>query len=340
MNKLTNNIIYNTDFSIINEEDIRSGKYVFRDVFDVGRYLIFKGFSINWYTMPQFEIIQFSEKDIKNVPMPANPLYRGQNEYYAPCFPSLYRRSWNKTEELERLVQMEDFKFVLSQNPEVLDMQDAGLTVNYDGLAQHYGIETDIMDLTNSFGVAAFFATSRYDYLSDRYYPVMNMISKGVIYFYPLGMFDISSSNKPKIIPIGLEVLPRPGEQRGFGMHMEKDEDFNHACPLMFFFWHNPKASLECFKRFNDGATLFPYDPMAEKVREMRKYRIYSRYAIHKVINEPNGIQGISTDEAEKLLTEKGCTIVDKTPFTYTQAELDYTTKRYHKKYPGSFPNG
>ena len=72
----------------------------------------------------------------------------------------------------------------------------------------------------------------------------------------------------------------------------------------------------------------------------MRKYRIYSRYAIHKVINEPNGIQGISTDEAEKLLTEKGCTIVDKTPFTYTQAELDYTTKRYHKKYPGSFPNG
>lgn len=29
-------------------------------------------------------------------------------------------------------------------------------SVNYEGLAQHYGIETAIMDLTNSFGVAAF----------------------------------------------------------------------------------------------------------------------------------------------------------------------------------------
>ena len=29
------------------------------------------------------------------------------------------------------------------------------------------------MDMTNSFGVAAFFATSRYDSLSDRYLPIM-----------------------------------------------------------------------------------------------------------------------------------------------------------------------
>ncbi len=329
-----------TDFSQINEEDIHSGKYVFRDVFDVGRYLVYKGWNVNWYAAPQFETMEFAETDIKNVPMPASPLYRGQNEYYTPCFPSLYRRSWNTAEELERLVQMEDFKTILNQHPEVLDIQNAGLTVNYEGLAQHYGIETAIMDLTNSFGVAAFFATSRYDCLADRYYPIMDTIHKGVIYFYPLGMYDISFSNKPKITPIGLDVLPRPGEQRGFGMQMGKDEDFNHACPIRFFFWHNPQTSLECFKRFNGGTMLFPYDPIAEKIRIMRKYRIYSRESIHTIINGTNRFQDMTADDAKKLLTEKGCIIVDTTPFTYTPTELDYITQRYHKMYPGSFPNG
>ena len=41
-----------TDFSQINEEDIHSGKYVFRDVFDVGRYLVYKGWNVNWYAAP------------------------------------------------------------------------------------------------------------------------------------------------------------------------------------------------------------------------------------------------------------------------------------------------
>lgn len=247
-----------TDFSQINEEDMHSGKYVFRDVFEVGRYLEYKGWNVIWYAAPQFETMEFANTDIKNVPMPASPLFRGQNEYYAPCFPSLYRRSWNTTEELERLVQMEDFKTILNQHPEVLDIQNVGLTVNYKGLAQHYGIETDIMDLTNSFGVAAFFATSRYDSQADRYYPIMDMIHKGVIYFYPPGMFDVSFSNKPKVTPIGLEVLPRPGEQRGFGMQMEKDEDFNHACPIRFFLLAYPSSIVRMFQKVQWRYNAFP----------------------------------------------------------------------------------
>lgn len=328
------------EFSNINEEDIHSGKYVFRDVFEVGRYLQSIGWSVFWYAPPQFVAMDFGENKMINVPMPGNPLYRGQNEYYEPCLPSLYRRPWNIAEKLERFVQVEDFKTILNQNPEVQDMLDAGLTVNYDGLAQHYGIETNIMDLTNSFGVAAFFATSRYDSLSDRYLPIMDIIHKGVIYFYPLGMYGFTDKNTEKVSPIGLDVLPRPGEQRGFGMNMEKDEDFNHTCPIRFFFWHNPKASLECFRRFNGGATLFPYDPMTEKIRTMRKYRIYRRDAVYTVINNMDEFQGMSAEEAEKLLIDKGCFIVNKTPFSYNKTELEYITDRYHKMYSGSFANG
>ena len=36
-------------------------------------------------------------------------------------------------------------------------MEQAGLVVNYEALAQHYGIATNMMDMTNSPLVAAFF---------------------------------------------------------------------------------------------------------------------------------------------------------------------------------------
>lgn len=53
-------------------------------------------------------------------------------------------------------MQIEDFKTILNDNPEIKDEIEGGLAVNYIGLAQHYGIETNVIDLTNSFGVAAF----------------------------------------------------------------------------------------------------------------------------------------------------------------------------------------
>jgi hypothetical protein len=46
--------------------------------------------------------------------------------------------------------KLEDFKHILDVNPEVKGLKSANLYVNYDGLAQHYGIETDMLDLTNS----------------------------------------------------------------------------------------------------------------------------------------------------------------------------------------------
>ena len=46
-------------WSNVSNEDIRSGKYVFRDIFDIYDYLHIKsGWSFGWYAAPNFEIIQ------------------------------------------------------------------------------------------------------------------------------------------------------------------------------------------------------------------------------------------------------------------------------------------
>lgn len=198
----------------------------------------------------------------------------------------------------------------------------------------------DIIDLTNSFGVAAFFATSDYDSLTGTYKPIVESHRQGVIYFLSSGMFNNwgqgSGDDDYCIWPIGLEALPRPGEQRGFGAYMKKDIDFNAIAPCRFFFRQNKASSLECQRRFNWGMNLFPFDPMVEKVNNIRKYRVYGKDSIRKVVDRHPELL-LDADGATDMLRKSGCFLVDSTPFKYTQEEISYITDRYHKMYPDSF---
>ena len=226
-------------WSNVSNEDINSGRYVFSDIFDVYNYLRIKcGWSFGWYAAPHFEIMEFEENHLIAVPMPMFPLFRGQNLFYSPSYPSLYRKEMSEFDWIERDVKFEDFKTILDENPEIKDQKEAGLVVNYKGLAQHYGIDTNIMDLTNSFGVAAFFATTYYNPISNCHIPISWSVTKGVIYFMPVGGLFSNTDRKRKeyILPIGMESLARPGEQRAYGAELKKGEDFNAICPIRLFF--------------------------------------------------------------------------------------------------------
>lgn len=251
---------------------------VFKNIFGVFEHLQSIGWTVNWHTPPYFECMELYDNRSCFAPMPMTPLYRGQNAYYEPSLPSIYRRKKSSIEELKQRLLHFDFKLILSDHPEIQELENAEMFVNYKGLAQHYGIDTDVIDLTNSALVAAFFATTDYDYRTDTYSPVMEKIRKGVVYFFPMGgvlnnLFDASS----KIWPIGLDALHRPGEQRGYGLECETSLNLNRYPDChKFFFWHDPIASQRIYHQCNYGRSLFPYDPMAEKVRMMKKLNIYS----------------------------------------------------------------
>ena len=55
-------------------------------------------------------------------------------------------------------------------------------------------------------------------------------------------------------------------------------------------FWHHPQASMKIWQMTHGSTALFPYDPMSEKVRNMRKYRIYSKNSL-KSINPENHVK-------------------------------------------------
>lgn len=300
--------------------------------FAVFDYLKSKGWGGLYHTAPQFEVMQLSDKQLVACPMPITPLYRGQNAIYEPCKPSLYRGEQTKERLFERSLQLADFKSILQENPQVKDLEEDGLIVNYEALAQHYGIATNMMDMTNSPLVAAFFATTRYDASTDTYSPMLNYVSMGIIYLSPWGdLFNTSEKNR--IWPIGQEALKRPGEQRAFAMVMDKGSNFDMAS---FRFWHSREASLKVWKMTKGGTMFFPYDPMVEKILAMKKKRIYSLQNLEKIYNSnPNFAD--SLQHAKQIMEKEGCTFVDYLPFAYRDAEVTYLNEEYRRMYPGSF---
>lgn len=83
------------------------------------------------------------------------------------------------------------------------------------------------------------------------------------------------------------------------------------------------------------GGIFFPYDPMTEKVRNMRKYRIYSEEAFQMAFKKD--AFNLPIEEARNALVHSGCTFIDKLPFAYTKKEIVYINDLYRKMYPGNF---
>ncbi len=313
---------------------MNEAKTVFSDIFAVFDYLKSKGWTIPWGFHRYFEVMQYDDDEVYGVPMPMNPLYRGQNTFYQESYPSLYRRKRSEEEILEIELQVEELKLILQDNPEIKDHISGGLKINYTGLAQHYGIPTNLFDLTNSPIVAAFFATTEYDYLKDEYHPVLSMVNKGVLYFWPHGGIELTNARKPSIMPVGMEALPRPGEQAAYSIELKEGENLNHRVPIAFEFWHNPKASIQIFEQCGRGKALFPYDPMANKIRMIQMTRTYSEQSLKTLCSRLNR----NIERTRTLLEKSGCYFTERCIFRYTSAELRFITERYHKKYSDSFP--
>ena len=92
--------------------------------------------------------------------------------------PSLRRRQEGKSkyecELIKGIALMRSLQFAkFIWKIDVVPYWEAKLSdINIDALAQHYGFDTCLLDLTNDFRTALFFATCKYDYKTDSYRPL------------------------------------------------------------------------------------------------------------------------------------------------------------------------
>lgn len=147
-------------------------------------------------------VIQFPYGHVITFPSKRH-FFRGEKQIYQESVPSLNRKIDKMSpynQELYRSVanmRIEQFaKFIWQFN--IVPYWEAKLSdVNFMALAQHYGFETHLLDLTNDFMTALFFATCYYDNHKGKFFPLTaEMINYsedtqyGVIFHAPNWVID------------------------------------------------------------------------------------------------------------------------------------------------------
>ncbi|HSW29732.1 MAG TPA: FRG domain-containing protein [Longimicrobiales bacterium] len=232
-------------------------------------------------------------------------MYRGQPEECHPCLPALGRMR-TREEQLLALCQTVAFEDALGGHPavrvaEATRFLGSPLRIDRTALAQHYGMATDLLDFTSNFDIASFFATCRWDRASGVYEPIDTSDQPGVIYRTP--PWEILAEIAPGVglEPVGWQPLPRPEQQRAYGLRLARGKDF-HSVPAVQVvrFRQCAETSIRIWTAFDRGRALFPSDSTATLSSQARSLSSFSRHQVDRAWGRLDAWHGSTTSADER----------------------------------------
>lgn len=266
-------------------------------------------------------------------------LFRGQSQEYIPCYPSLYRESPRPltiSELFTWRMRLILFRDMLDTYP-IVDkfFKRHNFKVDYEGLAQHYGLLTSVLDLTSNLDIALFFATCWYDSKEDCYKPFDDgKIHDGILYVFcplfanePSPLIRIDEFMKENITPIGLQPFLRPARQKGYALHIPKDKSTKSWA---YRFQFSNEDSLEYYNLFNEGRDLWIPDILAEKTKRIAKITTFSFDIFGRTYDESRP-KGFSRSKLKKELINSGISLTTKVdPICFSEVERNEAIAKWN----------
>lgn len=298
------------------------------------------------YQEGMYETVTMSDGRTRLYPCTLYPYkyFRGQSDKLEgkKCKPSLYR-GLSEAEMFHERLCLKELEIMLWDYPltRVFDgemgyktpdgVNPIFLNVDVKALGQHYGIKTDVLDLTADKWVAAFFASTEY---KDGEYLIWKKGGEGVIYIYRDRPAMIEAMNR--LSAVGLQPFSRPGCQSGLVYRMLPDEDFNNKAERVVF-KHDPEIAEFVYNYCNRSKKLFPDEILEEKVAAIKAAKTCSQLALTNVMKEYYQ----NRNEAEILgwLNELGITITEDSPVRFTDEEIKCCEERWSKEKEYFFDN-
>ena len=252
-------------------------------------------------------------EDGTQILMPLSPaqhsFYRGESNYHEVCQPTLFRKGMDEADIFVERVKRCEMELMMQQYPitdffaNSIHAQDPAdewhqlhFRIGFDGMAQHYGIKTEFLDITNEPWTAAFFAATMYDFDTDNYSPIIDTVKHQYGVFYLYNEIPIPGIISKRIDVVGMQPLLRPGRQSAYVFRMGEKENFNLLAQKTYF-RHDAKINQEIFARANKGNRLFPQELLNDKIRnEIVKGEEFSQRAFEEAK------QRYAAKESEELL--------------------------------------
>lgn len=208
-------------------------------------------------------------------------LFRGQGGFYNPCLPTLLREKRDPDHLFVEHMRIVEFELMLKQYPSVQYFEREKLEVDYVGLAQHYGLNTEVLDLTSDIRTALFFAMCDYDRENDCYHPKSEAKEYiGYVYAYPVigeimaykgEMAGNFLMHDLKVI--GLQPFSRPGSQRGFSLHVNDKKPFKG---YLYSFSYGREDSAAYYEEMINLRHIWEKDFIVEKTKQIKETDVFS----------------------------------------------------------------
>lgn len=236
-----------------------------------------------------------------------NSYYRGESQQYLKSQPTLFRKmeqyTTQEAQELYRFVadmRIGEFFNFLRRIDVVKFWEQHYGTVLYEALAQHYGLETRWLDITNDFAVALFFATCYWE--SNRWKPLISAQLEqnddtryGIIFHAPATNVQIYNALNYKrfmksgfpvenmVLPIGFQPFMRCHCQYSYGIPMITPVSLQEMTLFeRLRFRHSEKLSRAVFEAMKEGKLIYPQEGLNEfedVIRQIRTARCFSEKA-------------------------------------------------------------
>jgi len=298
----------------------------------VGRSI---GFHEEWYDL---DILTDSNEKLLFLPRckVKNWYYRGQTKHFKNCKPTLYRYSDKKEKKfsvfIERL-KLCEFSILLNKIP-ASEILKSGLLISTQSgewlhnmvyiddiaLAQHYGIQTECLDLTTDKWTAAFFASSELVKRDEDYgkkYKPYNGNEIGVFYVYqnksPFG-------NNWKMHPVGIQPIARPIKQASFVLEIGKNQNFDKIAKGIYF-KHESRCSSIIYKLFNESIDIMPKEVIEGKAEIIVNSHKFCKMALDNT--RKRFYSHLDNNEFNNLLNESRVEIVNEPIVDFLSEEIE-----------------
>lgn len=275
--------------------------------------------------------------------MPVSPTpytyYRGQSRLHEPCVPSLFRKKGNgeipsETDIAYNRLKTCEFEMLLATHPVFCELSHH-ISVNPVALAQHYGLATEYLDITNSKWVAAFFASTRYECDSDTYHPVGRDYEEGYGVMYISKPYEVGGATESffsKNVVVGYQYFERPTKQSSFGYKMQFGEDFNESSDFeRVLFRHDLEASKLVYEMSYKQRRFIPQDNLSKLARQIAESNVVTRKALERCLQMC--YWGKDIIYLEKVCKEKGLVVREDNELVaqFSKEELEADWKAWNE---------